>query len=755
MEARREVSGGIAEIVIDGRRATRTYASADMPGFWAAEKVDEFREADINIFMTSMFQPFQFGWDGADTYDYSACEVHLAKLVRRRADVRVLLYVGARPGAPYMWCMLHSEQLQLPYRHTRASFDTGAGEARRYDEPVRTIGPSLGSRLWLRESSEAVRRFVEHFEASEFADNIIGYWPSTGCTEWHKDADDFSEPMSRAFREWLRDHYEGDVAELRRRWGDPEVTFETAELLTPGERTGLGEEALFHYRQHCGLKVADYFSCFNDLNADLAIAYARAAKEGCQGRKLVGMCHGYSYCSQFLGHPNGKGHGAARRLFRSPYIDFFGSPFHYFNRCFGGVHLSEHAIDSVLLRGKVFLDQLDIKTHLHASGELYYTNAVTPWQSKQVLKRSVAYTLSKNAHHYWYDIGLHVYGGQTTANQQQQLWFDDPELGRLIARLREISDENQLARPERVHQVALFTSRRGDWYRSMEKALGLLLVEGLRSWVLPWTGTPFDDYIFEDLPEVPPHHRVHLFPNAFYVRAQMRRHIRRRMEEEGGTYVWFYAPGYVDEEGCSLDNMEELTGIRLDRELVKDYLQVQLTELNHPFTQQLGGVAQFGSDLDPLYFRSTVDRFIPWPVKERAEHRFCPVFCANDADAEVLGVMRGIGRPGFVVKRVGKGRSVFIGAPMPPTAILRNILRDAGVHLYSAQGDLVYANRRYVTLCANGEGPKALHLSEECDVYDALEGDCLGEGVRQVSFPAQHGEVRMFKLERPSGGGQR
>ena len=48
---------------------------------------------------------------------------------------------------------------------------------------------------------------------------------------------DFSEPMRRAFRHWLRQRYTEDVGALRVAWNDAEVTFETAEVPSTAEQS--------------------------------------------------------------------------------------------------------------------------------------------------------------------------------------------------------------------------------------------------------------------------------------------------------------------------------------------------------------------------------------------------------------------------------------------------------------------------------------------------------------------------------------
>jgi hypothetical protein len=139
-----------------------------------------------------------------------------------------------------------------------------------------------------------------------------------------------------------------------------------------------------------------------------------------------------------------------------------------------------------------------------------------------------------------------------------------------------------------------------------------------------------------------------------------------------------------------------------------------------------------------------------WP-DEREQFKFQPVFHTNDQKARVLGNMRGVGGGGFAVRDMGSWTSVFVGAPLLPVAIIRNILEDAGVHIYTPEGDVVYANSRYLCVAANGDGPRTIRLPGTFDVADGLSGEPIGQDLREIGFDARHAETRIFRLDLPSG----
>ena len=758
---RRQVEG-TTDWYVEGQVMSRLFASADMPAYNAIEKVEQFREAGIDLYITELFDPFMFCWDGRDEYYYDHYEAHLSRLIAVRPDIRLIVYIGARLGAPYRWACDHIDQL--------AQLSNG----------TRKTSASLASRVWLDQSSEAIRRAVAHFEQSRFGEHIVGYNLTMLGTEWltklggDHNPEDFSAPMRDHFRAWLREYYAGDEQRLHRRWRDPGASFDAATVPSAEERLDAGSTGFFAYCETRGFRLADYFRCYDEACARAAVTYAKAVKEGCGGRKLAGMCHGYSYLYPHGGGaPHGRGHAASERLFKSEHIDFFHSPYGYYNRCLGGAHFAQQAVDSILMRGKIYADQMDLKTHVKAMPN---TNARNPWESDQLIRQCVIYPLAKNAHQYWYDINVGCYAGMTSPVLWERNHYDDPEISTLISRLRRLIDDNQAARSRRIEQVAMFTSHQGHYHRRIEKVHANFYTEALRCWFLPYTGCPYDEYNLEDFQDIDRPYKVLIFPDAWWVPADQREAIRRRIEA-GATAVFSFAPGYVDDTGCALDHCEALTGIRLAKEEIEDWHQVEITDFSDPVTSGLDRCvqpdypagawmhdgpaspsprwpAQFGSDCDPEFFRKSQEWFqwLTWGESHTHEmYRFQTRFHADDPDAKVLGRLRGTQKAGLVVKALGRGRVIYIAAPCPPPELLRNIFASAGVHLFSAGTDLVYANDRYIGFCANGVGAKRLTLPEPRHVAEPLDDRDHGT-TASVSFRARHGEVRIFRTVRTEAG---
>ena len=103
---------------------------------------------------------------------------------------------------------------------------------------------SFASSVWQSQVKDLLKAYIDHLRSAGLYERVIAYQIATGtCGEWIKDWSsmdlnygDYSQPMRRHFRTWLRERYHGDIAALRSAWASPNVTFDTAEVPSAGEQ---------------------------------------------------------------------------------------------------------------------------------------------------------------------------------------------------------------------------------------------------------------------------------------------------------------------------------------------------------------------------------------------------------------------------------------------------------------------------------------------------------------------------------------
>ena len=732
-----KVINGYPELFIDGQKASRMWARLALPGDYGPEKLEMYAPAGIQVYFTSLDTAISLCWNGAEEFYFDKYEAHLRRLVEQKPDIRLILYVGAAGGAPYKWCKAHEEEL--------TQFDTGQ----------RLEAASIASKIWWEDSARAFAAFVKYFSNSRYAQNIIGFNPIYNANEWfshHRKSGgkfgwaDFSKPMQERLRDWLRARYAGDERALRESWNDPNVTFETASVPSKEQRLYAEDPSFFYTLTPLGNRIADYYLCYDETLAELGIHWCKTIKQSSDIPRLAGMMYGYSYCGRHDSnlYPHHHGHGTAMLAMQSEWVDFMHSPYHYYNRSINGTHYSQHAVDTVTLHGKLMVDQIDSKPHLRGGSN---QNASTPWESEQLLKRDVSYSLTKNFHAYWLEGGP---GNMFPIVRHSPeawgpFWFDDPALLDTIGQLKKLVDQNQGENNASVTEMAIFTSNEGLYHRRMEKVFGNLYVEAFRQWFMPKVGIPFDDYILEALPLVEKSYKVYVFMDAHYVPPKMRAVIKAKLEADGATAIWFYAPGYLDGKTGSLKHIEALTGMKMGKIDKQDFIQVEVTGNSHPFLKGVKQGESFGTDMDPGFFTKDI-RWMPWP-KNTGDYKFTPIFYVNDRSATSLGQLRGYGHTGFAVKDMGQYRSVYVSAPLLQPEIIRNIAESAGVHVYNRDHALIYANNRYVSVTAAQDGQQEVFLPAPAKVADALTGEAVAAKAQRIAFKAKAYETRIFRLE--------
>ena len=207
--------------------------------------------------------------------------------------------------------------------------------------------------------------------------------------------------------------------------------------------------------------------------------------------------------------------------------------------------------------------------------------------------------------------------------------------------------------------------------------------------------------------------------NAFYLDSQQRQLLDTQLKTQDKTIIWFYAPGYFDETGSGLERDRAGNGPP-DR-----------GRSEHPRKGECRVAGRAGR----VRGRSAA-----------AGRR--PVFRRGSAGT-ALAVRSDDPLKIVVAQRpMDKWTSIY-SATAPLTApLLKQLAAEAGVHIYDPDPThLLYANRRFLTVCANNQGgPAAIRLPRQATVIDLASGETAGQDVDEFTVELRPKEVRMFLL---------
>jgi len=235
-----------------------------------------------------------------------------------------------------------------------------------------------------------------------------------------------------------------------------------------------------------------------------------------------------------------------------------------------------------------------------------------------------------------------------------------------------------------------------------------------------------------------PEYKFYIFLDAFYVTDQEKAVIREKVLRNGHTVLWLFGPGFVTDTGLSSESTSQLTGMTIKAYNGGGRLRLTLCDLDHPVTRGIMPGLQF----------ETLDET-------------GPIFYVKDDGARVLGMTDAIpctnsrgtfqsgleSMPGFAVKEMNAWRSVWCAVPNLPAALLRNIARYAGVHIYSNGDDFVCANRFMVSVHARYGGKRLIALPRPSTVTDAFTGKKIAARAKEFEIHLKRNETGFWLLD--------
>jgi hypothetical protein len=656
-----------------------------------ADAIREFGQAGVHICAL----PMGGEWCGPqpgnpDHFDFSQVEPYLRSILD--ADPNALFHLRIYLETAPWWNELYPEECEI-----------GSDGQR--------LNMSYASEVWQAHVKEYLRRFVEHLHLINLYDQVIAYQVMPGiCGEWVKNTTsmteltgDYSLPMQRYFRRWLRQHYQDDEKALQGSWLDPNVTFETV-VVPPAEQQH--HTTHWHFRHPTRESpVIDYYRALSDLVANTLIDFCRTIKQLSAGNALAGAFFGYlldqAWNDCFFGNPtNGElstiqrsGHLGLRRVLDASEVDFLVSPYGYAFRGLGGEGLSMPPSESMRLHDKLYIYEEDSRLHnlVDVDGRNYaFKDAVA------IHQRCMGYTLAHGFGIWWF---ADWPAGTYTQHADAEPSPFNPWLER-FQRLGEFS--LHLDRKPQA-EVAVLVDDESFFYETLRNNFNLPGIFYQRVMGLPRFGAPHDVYLLNDLIEdrLPPY-KLYIFLNVWRLDGQRRTKLKRVLRQQDRTALWIYGAGYLEDEP-SLEAMSDLTGFRFERGDNPWGLHMHITNFQHPITCAVPQDLFWGST-SPLG----------------------PIFHIADAEATVLGqVIYSLGRckPGMALKELSNWRSIYIAAPNVPAPVLRGIAKYAGVHLYNDAGDVLHATPELLSIHTVAGGERTFQLPQQVEVVFDLYHD--------------------------------
>lgn len=651
---------------------------------------------------------FEVGWSGPGEYNFAMFDLWAKRICDSGPEIRIVprLYIDT----PHWWSAAHPGELTT-YAHDPAHPPKPVGEHR---NPAQA---SMASKQWIADVSEVIRAFVAHAENGPWADRILGYCINSGGTEewvyWGVQpgyVPDYSGPALEYYRNWLRKKYGGQAwidkaqipSEAQRRSGQPGLLRDPAV-----DRAAI-----------------DYELCLSEIVVDNLLAWCKVVKEATHRKRIVGTFCNYVMWQTGLVNPSStNAHLALRKVLDSPDIDFITGITSYDNRGPGEAGTFMVPMESIQKAGKITFNEVDVRTHntqinssmrYQATGLIHLGPLKDAEESVDVLRREFSHHLIHGSPWWYFDMA----GG----------WYSGPEILADFKRQAQITREALAWDMSSVAQVAGIVSASSPAYHPLMRMHDvnnyreLLELQCDRATQqLYRSGVELDWLTCEDLDSKEMEkYKVLYFYNATWLSAKQRKAIDG-LKKDGRVLVFVGYPGLATDDKLDTGAATALTGMNF----------------------KLDG-RRFNGELTPLEYGDPSLRDLKTKLVLGTGAVVGPRLLPVDGEAATIAYWPD-GAPGAAVKRFADWTSFYFPVPLNNQDLFRTICRDAGCHIYTGNGDVVYANKSLVMVhfvdCI-----QPLHLPRAAKATNLFTGEVVLENGTML-VPSGPNGTHLYRIE--------
>ena len=644
----------------------------------------DFTAAGVKIHTSILFN----GWTGVNKYDYKFTDQVMDTIFKNNKDIWYIPRI--KLNVPIDWCSENPEDVFVYYdgprdkeeirklvntdKHDILGYESakgyqavGDGKNNRPNVGGLISNQSFSSKKWLNDAGDALRRLIRHLEDGPHGERILAYHIAYGTNGESCLWGGFGEPVRfgdyginncKEFYNWGINKY-GTLKKLRAAWDQELLEEHNCEPPPPVLRENCKNSTDDFLRIDKKYQICiDYDTFTSDVNASAIEHFCKVVKDESEG-KAAGAFYGYIFESRRAAYI---GYLGFDKLLTSPYVDFFAGPKSYYRYEPGEPGGLLGPAQSVN-RKKLWLDELDIRTHLCTTTECVCKNFE---ETKCVLWREFSKNMAYGSGMWWMDLG--------------DGWFDSPEMLDEISKLEKLRHELGKRQAKSISEVLLVVDENAFCYSNAEPSFQhLLMKEFIREMHL--CGVPIDILRKNDLPTINlRQYKLISFLNAFRLDSKDWSEIEKNLNADT-TLLWNY---YAD-------NCDKITGFKL-----------------HERSQRPNGELIF-SDNSKTEFRD-----MQFPVFEIEKSDELEIM-ANYSDNGIA-----IGQKRF------KGRNnIFCALPVIKAKHLRHISENAGCHIYAPLDCTVYADNRFIGVFPRTDINSELCLKEATNLIDVETGKCF------------------------------
>ena len=458
----------------------------------------------------------------------------------------------------------------------------------------------------------------------------------------------------------------------------------------------------------------DYWRFQNYIIGEAACYFAEIVKNITQGKKLTGLFYGYltllagrrSLCNGHLGF---------EQVWNSPHFDMIYGPCRYETRQLEDASGYLVPIDSVNLRSKLYFQEIDYRFAIgekrilkngHDLGRTHTTE--TPIDvSKNCIRREFVNTLEKRSGMWWFDFFGYNY--------------IDPVLMSEVEDTMSVRERINEIDMHKISEIAIFTDSESQFYLNQDsdvddKNIARQITE------FSFLGAPHDSFTFSDLEKAcdKKKYKLIFFLNTFKIPEDKLIYINAKLKKEGRTLVFIYAPGYIANDGFSVYRMSSLLEMKVKYEMIPTRNIIMNKTLSRGLT---GTVFGYKTEVSPK-------------------------FSIEDDNLNIFGEYED-GGVGFAQKQFKNYNICYVGSGTIPFKVLREMARNAGVHIYYEGNDPIYVNSRMVGIHHVKDKDAVIQMPSNCSGEVLFGGERITSSNKKMEMKLQYGEMNAVLLDQP------
>jgi len=655
-------------------------------------------------------------WLAPGVFDFSYIDGQISRVLKVNPAAKIILLVAA-DGTDW-WGAVYPES---------------RGDNPRY--------PDYLSADWKRESRQALRQAIAHFQKGAFAGNIIGYELFNGesLDVNFELAQDTPKAISR-FQDFLRRKYASDLSRLRQSWNHPAVTFENAKPLRFGD-VPKDSPAFKAYdillRPTLHQQLIDTREFKGHVYEQVAIDFCKNVKEATHRRVLTGGRMGdLLYSGWGFGKPGEAGSGVGwadnvgdnnlcvgfpiDKLITDPNIDFWDQWEPYPGRGLGDFASGAQVNPArgLQIAGKLLVLQDDCRNHL--GPDRGYGGEDTPNLSSAIAKqrRILVNALTMGLSPYLWQMNYH---------------FNDPGLMQLWAQM-DVIMQKSLQLPRENHAPVAYVVDRGysaylgPDVKKINPTRGFSLIDNPRYY---WarSGVPYD-VIFLDQINEKMDYQVYVFYNTFCMTRKTVEELKKVLRQKNRVGIFVWADGLFDGRGeVGVKTLNDLTGMHITMDERSSTWEF-VADKTFARKFNLQGSEQMG------LLRTQEDAACPG-------FQYSPSFYVDDPDVLPISVHKTSGQVVIASKEAKDYTSIYCASPYVVPEVMNYALERANVFRYCDSDEITYVNDCFLGFHTKEERKLIFRLPSASSLYEVFRGIELGEA-ESHEFQVEKNETYLF-----------